>query len=848
MRKNNEGIVYTNDKCIGCNKCIASCPVEDANISVIKNGRNRIEVDASRCIHCGRCIRACQHNAREFRDDTDLFFEALAKGEKISLAVSPSFYMTYNEDSYRMLGYLKSLGVDKIYDVALGGDITTWGYVNYIEKYGDKGYYSQTCPAIYNYISANRPELLERLIPIHSPLICLAIYVHKYLGDSNKIAFIGPCIAKYDEIHSSETGSNVSYNVTFEHLLKRLENVDIGAYEIEHDLSECLLGGLYPLTGGLKSNLSLYLNPDQTVISVDDFLNNDIFMELWEKCFHEEDAKPTMLELLSCDFGCVNGTALGVKHTNIPKVMKQCKRLNYELEEKRYAIGNAADRRKLLEERFKDLRLEDFIREFQDNYQQPSVVPEDIINEIFDALHKTTEKSRHIDCGSCGYDTCYEMVKAIAYGYNTKQNCVHYSKVENLRIIHTDSLTGIRNNIAFHEEVRRLLHNNPQQQYMVGVVNIRKFKVINDLLGYSTGNGVLCYIAESLDRYTKSKGICARLYADNFAICVPYRPEESSELRRHLEETCQQSELEAGLSVDVGFCLTDGKKESVNLVIDHALMATSVTSKSDKVGVAFYDKAMRLRMLRDATINAEMHGALETKQFTIYLQPQYNYATGALTGGEALVRWIHPKDGVVSPSEFIPVFEKNGFITQLDMYVWDMVCATIARWKQEGRKAVPISVNISRIDIQEMDLVKTFLDLIAKYGLLPKDLRLEVTESAYIDSHVDVLKIVAELRKYGFIVEMDDFGSGYSSLNTLKIMPVDVVKLDLKFLEGEENARGNIILKAIIDMVKALELSVIAEGVETKKQADLLYSFGCETIQGYLYSKAIPVAEFEKMM
>lgn len=845
MSKQKEHLVFTNDKCIGCNRCIVACPVPEANVSVKKDGQNRIEVDESKCIHCGRCMTACPHGAREFLDDTAEFLRALREGGKISLAVAPSFYITYGKKANQILGYLKSLGVNKIYDVALGADISAWATVKYLEEHPGKSYYTQPCTVIQNYVMAYRPQYIDRLIPVQSPLLCLAVYVKKYLGDENRIAFLGPCLAKWDEIHAEENAGYIDYNVTFEHLDTQFEGLDLSGYDGRADLTEYSLGGMYPVNGGLVKNLSLYLESGHTLISEDDVFDKPDFFDRWEKTLKKEKTEPVVLDLLACPSGCVNGTA--VAEFDPVAAIRSGKEISARAADQGILPQERKENRKRMEEHFAELDWNDFTRTFQEKYQQPYRIPEDTYHEIFEIMHKYTEESRHIDCGYCGYPSCRDMVYAIAYGYNRKNNCIHYTQEENRRLYMTDSLTGIANREAFYKAAKKLMRDSPETTYVIGVVNIRKFTVINELFGYKTGKNVLRYLAGQLDGFLQENSTCARLNSDDFAVCLPYSPDRMDAFMEKLNQICDSCELEFPLSLNVGLCIADDAEESVNLILDHAILALTLVMKSNRVDIAYYDKSLRLKMLREAEITSEMQQALLEKQFQIYLQPQVNHRTGELTGCEALVRWIHPDKGMISPAEFIPVFEKTGFITRLDQFVWEEACRVIADWKKRGRSVIPISVNISRIDILELDLLSVFTEMMQKYGITTDELRLEITESAYVEQGNEILDVVGELRKRKFIVEMDDFGSGYSSLNTLKDVPVDVLKLDLKFLSGGENERGNIILKSVVDMANRLELAIVAEGVETKPQADFLNRLGCETIQGYLYSKPIPVEDFEVM-
>jgi iron only hydrogenase large subunit-like protein len=223
--KYNKGLIYTDKNCIGCNKCIKGCPSIEANVAVEVNGDNKIYIDGDKCIGCGKCVDTCTHDARHFRDDTDQFFEHLKLGNKISVVIAPAFLINYPKEYKQILGYLKSLGVNKFISVSFGADITTWAYLNYISKYNFKGAISQPCPVIVNYIEKIEPELLEKLIPVQSPLGCTAIYTKKYMGINDKLAFISPCIAKKDEIDSPRIKGMINYNITFKNLIEHIKSV-----------------------------------------------------------------------------------------------------------------------------------------------------------------------------------------------------------------------------------------------------------------------------------------------------------------------------------------------------------------------------------------------------------------------------------------------------------------------------------------------------------------------------------------------------------------------------------------------------------------------------------------------
>ena len=288
--------------------------------------------------------------------------------------------------------------------------------------------------------------------------------------------------------------------------------------------------------------------------------------------------------------------------------------------------------------------------------------------------------------------------------------------------------------------------------------------------------------------------------------------------------------------------------EDINVLYDEASLACRSCADNYLKSFAFYQKSLGEQALKDQYIANHMAEALADGQFRVYLQPQYDIRTNAMIGAEALVRWKDPVRGMISPGEFIPAFEHNGFITNLDYYVWDTVCALLRRWLDEGRKVCPISVNISQVDFLNVRLADTFIELTERHKIPRELLELELTESAYTSNPVVIMDTLSFLQKSGFKVLMDDFGSGYSSLNVLKDLPADILKIDMRFLSDSKiPGRGENILASVTRLAKWLEMPVIAEGVERKDQADFLRGIGCEFVQGYYFSKPMPIAEFEKL-
>jgi len=307
--------------------------------------------------------------------------------------------------------------------------------------------------------------------------------------------------------------------------------------------------------------------------------------------------------------------------------------------------------------------------------------------------------------------------------------------------------------------------------------------------------------------------------------------------------------LEFDLAVVYGIYLVEDLSYNVSEMYEYANQASkSCKEEFNLQNYAFYDSKMSDDIIKEQRIVNNMRSALAGEEFAIYLQPKYELQSNALAGAEVLVRWIDPKRGMISPGDFIPIFERNGFIMKLDLYIWEKSCQLIRKWLDEGRKVLPISVNISRVSLYNPRLVEVLCGLVDKYNIPPELFQLELTESAYTTNQNSIQNMMTTLQEKGFIVLMDDFGSGYSSLNILKDIKVDVLKIDMRFLsDTEEEARSENILAAVVRMAKWLNLPVIAEGVERKEQVLFLKSIGCEYVQGYYFAKPMPVTEYEEL-
>ena len=420
-----------------------------------------------------------------------------------------------------------------------------------------------------------------------------------------------------------------------------------------------------------------------------------------------------------------------------------------------------------------------------------------------------------------------------------------------LNALQRDRLTGLYNREAFFDRVPAMLEGKEPSCYVLSCFDIDNFKVINDQYGTKTGDRILRMIADALRLGMEEVGgLCCRMNGDNFACLYPAnaigtRRDVLGILKDRLAE---DPELHQAVTFSAGRCVVTAPLLSASTLYDRAYMAKqSVKGRYDE-HVAYFDESMLDSILLEQRIISEMDAAIQERQFEVWYQPQFNHSTGALIGAEALVRWRHPERGLISPGTFIPVFEKNGFIYELDKYVWEETCANLSRWVREGRSPLPVSVNISRYDIFRPDLIQVVTGLIKRYELPVELLRLEITESAFAESTDQIVRVVKTFIELGFTVEIDDFGSGYSSLNTLKAVPAQVVKLDMRFMEDDgDSQRGGNILESIVRMTKWLGMSVIAEGVEELEQANFLSSIGCSYVQGFLYAKPMPLADYETL-
>jgi len=410
------------EKCVGCNQCVRVCPVEEANIVREADGKIIVEIDNSKCIVCGACQDACHHGSRYYEDDTERFFADLKRGEKISLFAAPAIRTNFDEWGC-VLAWLRTLGVDKIYDVSLGADICTWAHIRHIEQNGLSPIISQPCPVIVNYILMHRGELAARLSPIHSPMLCTAVYMREYEGITGKIAALSPCAAKGLEF--DDTGV-VEYNVTIRNLYEYIEKNGVVFPQTQSgfDHYEAGLGGVYPMPGGLKENIEYYYGKTLRVDRSE--CSSTVYKSLNEYAKQPLENLPVLFDVLNCAEGCNRGT--GCRHD------RNVFEINTKMDALRQKSINSETGRQHLDSLFakfdKELRKEDFVREYTPSPVKEITVTQDDIEAAFNAIGKLDEESRHHDCGACGCDRCTDMARQIAKNINIPKNCAAYVKTE----------------------------------------------------------------------------------------------------------------------------------------------------------------------------------------------------------------------------------------------------------------------------------------------------------------------------------------------------------------------------------------------------------------------------------
>jgi len=497
------GLIFTNDNCIGCNKCVRICCSFGASISYNRPDHNAIAINPERCINCGACIDVCTHNARDYRDDTVRLFDDLKNGEAVSVLIAPAFEAKYPSEYRKILGALRALGVKRILPVSLGADICTWSYIKLIREKGMTGRISTACPVVTAYVEHWMPDLIPHLMPVKSPMMCAATYFRKTLGITDKFAFIGPCIAKRTEM--DRFPELIQYNLTFPKLAEYIHDHKITAEEAVEE-NEAGLGSFYPAPGGLADNIKWFMGDDTPVrvVSGKTYLYQR-FVKNRSK-IAEKTLPYVLFDALNCREGCLEGTAKIDEEDREDKGLSEIN--DIRAESKNYTSDSpwnpsltCEQRLENLNRQFACLDIEDYMTEFTDKSAACSVsYPDDEQAEaIYRSMHKEDKHSRQINCSACGYDTCREMMLAVHNGFNTRHNCVYSEKEESIfltKMSFSDQLTGVMNRNAFERKLNTMFARGGSVGLILADVN--GLKQANDTEGHGAGDRLIIETAHAL--------------------------------------------------------------------------------------------------------------------------------------------------------------------------------------------------------------------------------------------------------------------------------------------------------------------------------------------------------------
>lgn len=417
-----------------------------------------------------------------------------------------------------------------------------------------------------------------------------------------------------------------------------------------------------------------------------------------------------------------------------------------------------------------------------------------------------------------------------------------------ISLLEHDELTGLLSASAFYQQAQNCLEQNADSDYEVIIINLAQFKLVNETCNREAGDKLLKTLALFLTGLnTTDQGLVSRITADVFYLFFPTSLHISGQLKESISSFLERYPLPLHLHARIGVYSTTFERVPVENMCDRALFAIDSITDATDTEIAFYDQKMHDQLLLEALILDHVHEAVENHEFQLYLQPKVDILTRQLIGAEALVRWQHPTLGWITPDRFIPLLEKNGYIYEVDQYIWREACKILATLKSDFDFSIPISVNAARGDLYQKDFLQVLQNLISDYQLEPSNLRIEIIERNYVRDASNICQILSDLRSVGFDIEMDDFGTGESSLSMIADMPIDYIKLDRTFLaSGLQSRRHTEIIRLIINLTRTLDMGVIAEGVETQEQADLLSQLGCNYAQGYFYDRPMPADEFLK--
>ena len=849
-------IITTNtDLCVGCNKCIAKCPVK-ANFAFQEDGKNKVKVLQDKCIHCGACIKACDHNVRDYIDDTERFFNDLKNGKKIALLVDPS--IKFNFTAYQKLfTYLKRSGVQLIYDVGIGGDIAAWAYLKVMEE-EQEPLIAQPCPVIVNYIQKYKPALIAKLAKINSPLLCTAIYFKKYGNVTADFAFISPCIGKFDEINDSQHNNLVKYNVTLTKLQEYLNNNNIYLEtipETTYDIDTNGLGDFFCKSGGLKE-IILFCKPNLWIREIEGTKSACRYLKEYHARALEQKELPALVDVLNCKHGCLLGTGVQTDQS-IDDLYLKVK----ELQHRKFNDAPAVKATYLnfLKELDRKLDINDFKRDYQDNSIHFKTVTGEEVNVVFEKLHKYSAESRKINCYSCGYGSCYEFAKAVAVGDNYLSNCIDYNRKElidkNNDLFHSnkeavqlqylathDFLTNIPNRYYLQSYIAEILgdveKNNTSSALIF--IDLDNFKVVNDSFGHSIGDEILIKVVDRLRRIIGENSILARLGGDEFAVLVKEANLEQSKLiatkllnaLRGENFIVSTKNAEIHITASFGITIIDGSL-SAQEVLTYADTALYSAKENGKNRIMTIKNSDDKNLFSEANrMILKINQALQDDKFVLHAQPIFN-SDKKITHFEILLRMLEPDDTLIYPNDFMAIAEKFGLVSEIDEWVVTKVVQLM-----EMRSDLSLFVNLSGYSLGDTELLN-YIGNIVKNGKFKKEqLGFEITETAAIRDLDKAEHWINSIKKLGCKFALDDFGVGFSSFSYLQKIPVDYLKIDGSFIRNLDiDFTQRALVQSMNEVAHAMGKKTIAEYVENEKIWMILNEMQIDYGQGYYLGK-----------
>ena len=565
-----EGLITTNNNCIGCNKCVRICSSFGASVSKSGPENTSIIINAERCIVCGACIDVCAHGAREYLDDTDAFLADLNSGTNISVLVAPSFEAKHPREFRQVFAALRHLGVQRLMPVSLGADICTWAYIRRIEQKPGHSFISTSCPVVVSYVEHWLPDLIDRLMPVKSPLMCLATYCREQLGLNERFAFLGPCIAKGLEVERYP--DLVQYNLTFPRLIERLRDV-MTDEQSDLDSFPSGLGSYYPAPGGLADNLQWLLGDDVPVRVVSGKRYLYEHLSHGGRRFFDQDLPYALIDALNCREGCIEGTARSHSDNEDLGLANACVIRAGSKSSSRDSPWNPnlvpSERLARLNDQFAELDPSSYAASFVDQSASCAImVPtERETDHVYRSLHKYDAQARQINCSACGYESCYAMMMAIYNGFNSKYNCVFFEKEESLRLARlslTDKLTDVMNRHAL-ERTQDDLYGDGHSIGLV-VADINGLKRENDTKGHAAGDRMIIATAQALaNRFGRERVF--RTGGDEFLVLIQdyaFKEVEQAvdEVREHL--------LAKSVSVSMGIEYSESYAGNFDVLLRHA--------------------------------------------------------------------------------------------------------------------------------------------------------------------------------------------------------------------------------------------------------------------------------------